>query len=107
MSHEEPNDYYRYTEHALRRFCDESDMKIETLVSRGGVPEIIVDITSKTLLRLSKRGPIWLSWLGRIMVVCLQAVMIKAVRVPPMSTISHITRDQFPLGYFLVARKRA
>jgi SAM-dependent methyltransferase len=35
--HAEPDDYWRFTSHALRRLCDESRLRIEVLEPRGGL----------------------------------------------------------------------
>jgi len=51
---EEPYDYYRYTEHALRRFVDISGMRLIQLSSIGGAPEIMADMFAKTIVRLPK-----------------------------------------------------
>src|SRR4029077_560045 len=54
--HEEPYDYYRYTEFALRRFVEISGMRLIQLTSIGGAPEIIADLFAKNILRLPKLG---------------------------------------------------
>jgi len=36
-SHEEPYDFYRYTEFGLRRLAQESGFEVEKLLPRGGV----------------------------------------------------------------------
>jgi hypothetical protein len=35
--HAEPEDYWRFTSHALRRLCDESGLAVEALEPRGGL----------------------------------------------------------------------
>ena len=35
--HAEPDDYWRFTPHALRRLCDESGLRVEVLEPRGGL----------------------------------------------------------------------
>ena len=40
--HEEPHDYYRYTEFALARFCELSELKIICLEAYGGLPEVLL-----------------------------------------------------------------
>jgi SAM-dependent methyltransferase len=35
--HAEPDDYWRFTPHALRRLCDESGLAVEVLEPRGGL----------------------------------------------------------------------
>src|ERR1700730_3764704 len=47
--HEIPHDYYRYTEFALRRFCQLSGLSVVALVPYGGLPEVLLDLISKGL----------------------------------------------------------
>jgi SAM-dependent methyltransferase len=88
--HEEPHDYYRYTQYALRHFCDINDLNVVQLQSVGGPLAVILDIVGKntpyfveTFQRLAR----WFlfSSLGR--------------------RIDERNHDSFPLGYFLVAQK--
>ena len=95
--HEQPHDYYRYTEFALRRFVERSGLSVVQLESMGGTPEVMADIFSKNILHLPLIGPPlaaftqWLAggfirtWLGK--------------------KLSDATRTMFPFGYFLVAEK--
>lgn len=92
--HEVPHDYYRYTEHALRRFCDRYHLTIERLEPYGGAPEVIVDLVCKhvaqsaALSLLVLRLGTWFvrSRLGR--------------------RLSDSRARLFPLGYILVAKRR-
>ncbi|OQY29621.1 MAG: hypothetical protein B6244_03255 [Candidatus Cloacimonetes bacterium 4572_55] len=52
--HEQPHDYYRYTEFALRRFVENSGLKVIQLECIGGAPEIMTDIFAKNILGLPK-----------------------------------------------------
>ena len=47
--HEEPHDYYRYTEFALDRFCQLSGLRLVELTPYGGLPEVFIDMSSKCL----------------------------------------------------------
>lgn len=95
--HEEPHDYYRYTEFALRRFVDSSGMQLVFLKPIGGTLEIIVDIFSKTILRL----PL----LGSPLAVLTQRLVFEFIKTELGSKISESSGKRFPLGYFVVARK--
>jgi SAM-dependent methyltransferase len=55
--HEEPHDYYRYTEHALRRFCALAELRVVELWAYGGLPEVLTDFTLKGISTL----PNWLA----------------------------------------------
>jgi len=95
--HEAPHDYYRYTEHALRRFVDNACMKICILESVGGAPEVITDIFSKCILRVPR--------IGRPSAALAQWIMARSLTSRLGKSLSESTRDLFPLGYFLVAEK--
>jgi hypothetical protein len=85
--HEVPNDFYRYTEFALRRFAERSDLQVVEIIPIGGPFDVIADITSKAFERRR--------W-GRPVALVLQAL---ARRSTPPST------NRMPLGYGMVARK--
>ncbi len=54
--HDQPYDYYRYTEFALRRFVEMSGLRVVLLESIGGVPEVMTDIFAKNVGRLPMLG---------------------------------------------------
>jgi SAM-dependent methyltransferase len=95
--HEEPYDYYRYKEHALRRFVDISGMRLVQLSSIGGVPEIMADIFAKTIVRLPK--------LGNAAALFVQWCAWNFTRSGFGRQVSDATSRAFPLGYFLIAEK--
>ncbi len=97
--HERPDDYYRYTEFALRRFVEAADMTLIELKATGGVPEILADMIAKT----SARVPL----VGRAIAVTVQALTLAWVRTRLGRDISSRTAVRFPLGYFLIATKRS
>lgn len=96
--HEVPYDYYRYTEYALRRFAADVGLTVVHLDSIGGVPEIIADILSKTLIRLPFGGFL----LARF----IQWFTLWFVRGSIGKRFSDGTKWTFPLGYFVVAKKK-
>lgn len=93
--HEKPYDYFRYTEFALRMFCEENSLALLQLEAYGGAPEIILDIIAKH--------------------ICSQNWISKAhLTLSKRFTRSHIGRKlsnkeihNFPLGYCLVAQKES
>jgi SAM-dependent methyltransferase len=96
--HEQPHDYYRYTEFALRRFAELSAMKVLKLEAVGGAPEVIADILAKTLLRIPG--------LGRSVAITVQGLAYALRKTSFGQRISRATSSQLPMGYFLVAQKQ-
>lgn len=95
--HEQPHDYYRYTEFALRRFVVAAGLKLILLDRIGGAPEVIADIFSKNIVRVPG--------LGRPIAAFAQWLTFRFVGTPFGRRISNATSASFPLGYFLVAEK--
>jgi len=96
--HEEPHDYYRYTEFALRRFVDLCDLRLVELQSIGGAPEVLADIFAKNIVRLPK--------LGRPLSLFAQWLTSVFVDTTFGGKVSESTGRSFPLGYFLIAQQR-
>ena len=92
--HEEPHDYHRFSAHKLRLFCADYRLEIVELNAYGGAPEVILDIVCKLAMY---RGP-------RLAATCVRASqwLLRRARVQQISV---RTRNLFPLGYCLVARK--
>jgi SAM-dependent methyltransferase len=97
--HEMPHDYYRYTEFALRRFCNENHLEVAEFRIVGGAPEVLVDVSAKMLASFSK--------LGRLASAAVQRIGLFSIRLWPLSALSRRTSHLFPLSYVLVARKSA
>jgi SAM-dependent methyltransferase len=95
--HEQPHDYYRYTEFALRRFVERAGLRLLQLDSIGGAPEIMTDIFAKNVLRAPR--------IGRSLAVFAQWLTLSVIRTKIGRKISEATRDGFPFAYFLVAEK--
>jgi SAM-dependent methyltransferase len=90
--HEEPHDYHRFTAHKLRMFCGDYGLEVIELSAYGGAPEVVFDILCKQLYR-PRLAAIWArtsQWL------------LSRARI---QRISARTRNLFPLGYCLIARK--
>ena len=94
--HEEPYDFYRYTEFALRRFMSLVGLEVIELTTVGGVPEILADVTSKLATRL--RG-------GWMLASAIQQALVTLRRSKRFVSCSQESSASFPLGYFLVAQK--
>jgi len=97
MLHEQPHDYYRYTEFALRRFMDRSGLQILQLQAMGGAPEVMLDVFSKNVMHVPVAG---------VPVATVSHWITSAfVHTSVGRRISEATARNFPLGYFLVATK--
>jgi hypothetical protein len=97
--HEEPHDYYRYTEFALRRFVETSGMEVIELKPSGGVPEILADILAKSLVQAKPIS--FMVQLAKLV----QLIAAWFVGTGIGSRFSASTASKLPLGYFLIARK--
>lgn len=95
--HEQPHDYYRYTEYALERFADSAGMRITHLTAIGGAPEILADIFAKNVAAIR--------WIGKPLAVMAQAVAGAFVSTSLGGGVSARTARRFPLAYALVAQK--
>lgn len=94
--HEQPYDFYRYTEFALTKMCFDSGLTIVQISPSAGVPEILADITSKCL---AERTPFFANIYSTM---CSALLKLKLFR-----SFSQRTARRFPLGYIVVANKRA
>jgi SAM-dependent methyltransferase len=97
--HEAPHDYYRYTEHALRRFCDLNGLKVLELEPYGGLSEIFVDLTLKCIAHLPKP-----------LAACLRIAYSPVAALTNTAAcrrLSKLTQTDFPLGYVMVAQRTA
>lgn len=63
--HEVPNDFYRYTEFALRRFAERAGLEIVELTPTGGAAEVATDVICKALglIRGGKAAAQVLQWI--------------------------------------------
>lgn len=88
--HEQPHDYYRYTEFALRRFCDEAGLEVFSLDTYGGAIDVVIDIVAKHLAFSE-------------LLTAIGTGLLRALAFP-FRGLAHRTERNFPLGYCLVAR---
>jgi len=96
--HEQPHDYYRYTNFALSRFCRIAGFNLVELSEYGGVPEVLGDILAKMLVRLPLLG-------SGIAHGIQSTVYWSRRRISFVERISNRSAKSWPFGYFLVARK--
>lgn len=93
--HEEPHDYFRYTEHALRMFCVDNNLEVVSLESTGGGLTVIADLIAR--------------YLGPVHLLCAAHVAISQLflRSSFGKWLSGKERSRkMVLGYCLVANKR-
>ncbi len=93
--HEEPHDYYRYTEYALKRLASVAGFEILRFESIGGSPEVLADLLAKNLMCIRGVGP--------LIAGLLQSAASLLGRMRFVRRISESTERAFPLGYFMVA----
>jgi SAM-dependent methyltransferase len=97
--HEAPHDHARYTEFALRRFAQRSGLEVMTLLPVGGSLHVLADFLAKHLAHL----PL----LGAVAAQGLQAAVGWLDGTALGQRLLAKTAPHFPLGYFMVAAKRA
>lgn len=96
--HEAPHDYYRYTEFALKRFVEDSNLKLVKFESRGGAPEIVAMIFAKHLS--------WIPLIGIPLAIVAQYITEIFVQTQLGKKISEKTSQACPLGYYLIAQNK-
>lgn len=95
--HETPHDYYRYTEFALRRFCELNNLTVVEISALGGAPEILADVMAKNLMRAAAPGRAAASFLQRL------CWAVGRTRLG--AKISRSSADGFPFAYAMIAQK--
>jgi len=93
--HETPHDYYRYTEHALRRFAELAGFTVVELEPIGGPIEIIADVSGKVLASTRMKP----------LAIALQSMAAFVSERRPFARFSRQASRSFPLGYFMVTEK--
>jgi SAM-dependent methyltransferase len=95
--HEQPHDYFRYSEHALRSFVEQAGLELRLLENLGGAPEVLADVLGKHLSQV----PL----VGRGASRLLQQGTWAVGKLPPLARALASSRQRFPIAYFLVAEK--
>lgn len=95
--HEQPHDYFRYSEHALRSMVEAAGLRLLLLEGLGSAPEVLADIVGKHLAQLPGVG----APLSRL----LQRTTFSAARLKPVAQALVESSQRFPIAYFLVAEK--
>lgn len=95
--HEAPHDYYRYTEFALRRFIEDSNLNLVKLERKGGVIEIVAMLLAKHFL--------WKPLFGVPLAIGVDFITKIFVHTDLGKKISEKTSEACPLAYCLIAEK--
>jgi len=97
--HEEPFDYYRYTEFSLARMCSSVGLQVREIAPLGGLPEILIDLFGKILQRMPFIGP------SVAAVIQTTGEWITGRGLGKFA--SDRSAKHFPLGYTLIAVKQS
>lgn len=97
--HEEPHDYYRYTEFALKSMTNDAGLELELLQRTGGTLEIMTDLFAKNIRPIP--------FIGKPLCQFSQFLTWQLLKVKPIWKLNQKTAAKFPLGYFLVAKKKS
>jgi len=97
--HEEPHDYFRYTNHGLRTLCERTGLEVQSVTAFGGLATFIGHQVSTALVGLSYGLP---AVGGAIRAT-------NRLGIKPLLWLDKTidSRHLFALGYALVARKRS
>lgn len=95
--HEQPFDYFRYTQFALRSMLEDAGFKVIKIEPMGGVPEVLTDIFCKNALAI----PV----IGKPTVLFSQFTTRLFLKTSIGKKVSKKTAEKFPLGYFVVVEK--
>lgn len=95
--HEQPHDYFRYSEHALRSFIEQCGLSLILLEGLGGATEVMADVIGKHVGQVPG--------VGRLGARLLQRGAWATARLPGVSRALKASNQRFPMGYFLVAQK--
>jgi SAM-dependent methyltransferase len=96
--HAHPHDFYRYTSFALSRFVSINGLELLRLETLGGVLEVWADLHAKLLTRVP--------WIGTSLAWLVQSSVSLWGRTQSGQRLAQVSARHFPLGYFVVARKR-
>jgi SAM-dependent methyltransferase len=91
--HEEPHDYFRYTEYALKRMCEEAGLRIIKLEPYGRYLDVLFDTLNKVFLR------------NRLLIKAVMPLTRILKRSFISRKINKAHQDKYALGYILSAEK--
>jgi SAM-dependent methyltransferase len=91
--HEEPHDYHRFTEYALRKMCEETGFSIVKMEPYGRYLDVLGDTLNKVFFR------------SRMMASLLFSMMRRLKKSAAGRKIDRAHGDRYALGYILCAGK--
>jgi len=91
--HEEPHDYYRYTEYSLKRLCEDTGLNILKMEPYGGYVDVLFDTLNKVFIRNR--------FLLRLFMPLTSLVKKSFIN----RKINKAHQNKYPLGYILCAEK--
>lgn len=97
--HEEPYDYFRYTEFALKSMLTDAGLHVTLLQQIGGTLEIMTDLFAKNIRTM----PL----IGKPFCTFSQMLTWQLLKWPIVKKFNRKTAAKFPFGYFVVAKKAA
>jgi len=95
--HEEPYDYYRYTEYALKLMAEDAGFTVVKIETLGGIPEVLGDLLSKIIVRL----PL----IGLSLTKIIQLMILSFLKTKTGQIISKKSAKKFPIGYGIILKK--
>jgi hypothetical protein len=91
--HEEPHDYFRYTEHALTSLIESAGLVSVEIYPYGGGADVLIDMGNKIFR-------------GHNFLLATHKMWWKLLTVTGVTqTINKAKTEKFPLGYVAVAKK--
>jgi SAM-dependent methyltransferase len=97
--HAAPNDHHRYTRYKLQDFCQKHRLEIISLEEYGGLPEVLYDLIWK--------GYYYYNFpIKRIFLFGWRTIGRFLYNRKIVKKITKKTKENFPLGYVLVAQKQ-
>lgn len=97
--HEEPHDYFRYTEYGLRHLLGKAGFSHIEVAALGGGADVLVDVVGKAVTN----APV----IGATTARVLQRGRLRSSRLPSEPSGSPRSWNKYPLAYGFIARRSA
>ncbi len=95
--HENPYDFFRYTQYALKMFAEESNFEITYLEVKGGIFAVAGDLLGKGLIAIP--------YIGKYFVTFLNFGIKQFTNTRIGSRLSDKSKNRFPLVIFMIAKR--
>lgn len=100
--HDEPHDFWRFTEHSFRRLAEDAGLKVAVIEPRGGYRSVMTQLKARYWIERLNAGK---KWFARPLSFVLKILGRWAIFRDSMDD-SHANRI-FTHGYILIAKKHA